>query len=102
MVADFEYNSGFELLAERFHTTRGKTESSPSMFSIACTLRLQNSTVQSSMEINTSAALEWWIEECRCVLLGTPLEERYSLVLSTHPFGDEAMEKSRSEGKYVN
>ena len=50
-------------LLNDFQTIRSKTESSASMFSIACTLKLQNSTVPSSMAINTSVVLEWASEE---------------------------------------
>ena len=100
MVADFEYNSGFELLAERLSNTRSKTESSPSTFSIACIPKLQNSTVLSSMAIDTS----WFRHIESRVARVEHLSKGGQPCAPGHRFGNEAMEQldHGQRGKYVN
>lgn len=105
MVADFEYNSGFELLAERLSNNQKQDR--------IITLNVQHRMHPQIAEFNSSVVYGGqYFSGSRTVergvpmrLLGTPLKKDDSLVLlDTSLFGDEAMEKldNGQRGKYVN
>ena len=105
MVADFEYNSGFELLAERLSNNQKQDR--------IVTLNVQHRMHPQIAEFNSSVVYgDQYFSGSRMVdrgvpmrLLGTPLRKDDSLVLlDTSLFGDEAMEKLDygQRGKYVN
>ena len=105
MVADFEYNSGFELLAERLSNNQKQDR--------IVTLNVQHRMHPQIAEFNSSVVYgDQYFSGSRMVdrgvpmrLLGTPMKKDDSLVLlDTSLFGDEAMEKLDygQRGKYVN
>jgi len=105
MVADFEYNSGFELLAERLSNNKRQDR--------IVTLNVQHRMHPQIAEFNSTVVYgNEYFSGSRMVdrgvpmrLLGTPLKKDDSLVLlDTSLFGDEAMEKLDlgQRGKYVN
>ena len=105
MVADFEYNSGFELLAERLSFNQRQDR--------IVTLNVQHRMHPQIAEFNSSVVYgDQYFSGSRMVdrgvptrLLGTPLKKEDSLVLlDTSLFGNEAMEKldRGQRGKYVN
>ena len=105
MVADFEYNSGFELLAERLSNNEKQDR--------IVTLNVQHRMHPQIAEFNSSVVYgDQYFSGSRMVdrgvatrLLGTPLKKEDSLVLlDTSLFGNEAMEQldRGQRGKYVN
>ena len=105
MVADFEYNSGFELLAERLSNNKKQDR--------IVTLNVQHRMHPQIAEFNSSVVYgDQYFSGSRMVdrgvatrLLGTPLKKEDSLVLlDTSLFGNEAMEQldRGQRGKYVN
>lgn len=105
MVADFEYNSGFELLAERLSHNKKQDR--------IVTLNVQHRMHPQIAEFNSSVVYgDLYLSGSRMVnrgvatrLLGTPLKKEDSLVLlDTSLFGNEAMEQldRGQRGKYVN
>jgi DNA polymerase III delta prime subunit len=105
MVADFEYNSGFELLAERLSNNEKQDR--------IVSLNVQHRMHPQIAEFNSSVVYgNQYFSGSQMVdrgvpmhLLGTPLKKDDSLVLlDTSLFGDEAMEKldHGQRGKYVN
>ena len=105
MVADFEYNSGFELLAERLSHNKKQDR--------IVTLNVQHRMHPQIAEFNSSVVYgDQYFSGSRMVdrgvatrLLGTPLKKEDSLVLlDTSLFGNEAMEQldRGQRGKYVN
>jgi len=105
MVADFEYNSGFELLAERL----SKNKRNDRIVSLNVQHRMHpkiaefNSQVVYGDEYHSGSQMVKRGFTTR--LLGTPLNKDDSLVLlDTSLFGNEAMEKldRGMRGQYVN
>ena len=109
MVADFEYNSGFELLAERLSKNKRNDR--------IVTLNVQHRMHPKIAEFNSKVVYgDEYYSGSKMVergfptrLLGTPLKKDDSLVLlDTSLFGDEAMEEievlpnGREKWLYVN
>jgi hypothetical protein len=105
MVADFEYNSGFELLAERLSNNQKQDR--------IVSLNVQHRMHPQIAEFNSSVVYgDQYFSGSGTVnrgvatrLLGTPLKKEDSLVLlDTSLFGNEAMEQldHGQRGKYVN